>query len=1071
MNDSNRQETPQHSRGPIEWLVRNRVTPNLLMLFLLLGGVFMSLKIKKEVFPNFELDQVVISMAYPGSSPEEVEQGIVLAVEEAISDVEGVEEITATANEGGATIVTELEEGGDSQKVYQEIKQEVDRITTFPEEAEQANVSLSSRRRFVLGIMVYGDTSEKNLRELTEQVRDRVLQDPGITQADLVGARNFEVIVEAPTEILRAYGLTLNSVAEKIRTTAVELPGGSVETRGGEILLRMKERRDWAREFEQIPIVTTKAGSVVRLGDIAAVRDGFEETNKVMTYNGKPALMIEVYRVGEQTPIGVSDAVRKALPDIEPGLPPGIHLEAHHDRSDIYRQRLELLLKNGFMGLILVLALLGLFLEFKLAFWVTMGIPTSFLGAFLFLPGLGISINMVSMFAFIIALGIVVDDAIIAGENIYEYRGRGMGLIESAVRGARDVAMPIGFSILTNIVAFSPLFFIPGYIGKIFKTLPLVVCTVFIISWVEALFILPSHLAHTKSEGRSRMARLLHERQQRFSAAFSRFITDVFGPFLALCVRRRYLTVAIGFSLLMVVVGYAFSGRMGFILFPKVEADQAVATAVLPYGSPESRAEEVRDQLLKSAYTVAEANGSSRLVEGYLARIEENEVEVEVHLTEPKIRPISTAEVTRLWREESGRIVGLESLRFESDRGGPGRGSSLTVELSHRNVDRLDRASESLAESLSQFPNVKDIDDGFSPGKQQLDFKLLPEGQSLGLTVRDVAQQVRSAFYGAEALRQQRGRNEVKVMVRLPETQRDSEYDVEKLLIRTPGGKDVPLMQVAEVIRGRAYTAITRHNGRRTVTVSADVVPINETSQVLATLKAEILPQLVRDYPGLTFSFEGRQAEMRKSLSSLGSGFIIAMGAVYFLLAVPFRSYIQPAIVMTAIPFGLVGAVIGHIIMGYSLSVISMMGIVALSGVVVNDALVMMDYANQKRAEGAAPFEAIHGAGIRRFRPIMLTTLTTFGGLTPMIFETSRQARFMIPMAISLGYGILFATMITLLLIPCLYMILEDFRDRIWAPRTVRQPESRANDFPVSSRPSVSVAGRQDATRNPARPL
>jgi multidrug efflux pump subunit AcrB len=1054
MKGSDHQDFSRPSPGPIEWLVRNRVTPNLLMLFLLLGGLFMSQKIKKEVFPNFELDQVVIAMAYPGSSPEEVEQGIVLVVEEAIADIEGVEEITATAREGSATVVAELEEGGDSQKVYQEIKQEIDRITTFPEEAEQPNVSLTSRRRFVLGIMVYGDTNEKNLRELTEEVRDRVLQDPGITQADLVGARDYEVIIEVPTENLRAYGLTLNSMAEKIRTTAVELPGGSIETRGGEVLLRMKERRDWAREFKQIPIVTTSAGSVVRLGDIAHVRDGFEETNKVMTYNGKPALMIEVYRVGDQTPIGVSDAVRKALPDIEPGLPPGIHLEAHHDRSDIYRQRLELLLKNGFMGLVLVLVLLGMFLEFKLAFWVTMGIPTSFLGAFLFLSSLGISINMVSMFAFIIALGIVVDDAIIAGENIYEYRRRGLGLIESAVQGARDVAMPIGFSILTNIVAFSPLLFVPGYMGKIFKTLPLVVCTVFLISWIEALFILPSHLAHTGSEARSRLARFLHERQQRFSAAFSRFINDVFGPFLDRCIRRRYLTVALAFSVLMVVVGYAFSSRMGFILFPKIEADRAVATALLPYGSPHSRAEEVRDHLLESAYAVAAENGSSDLVEGYLARIEENQVEVEVHLTEPTVRPISTAEVTRLWREKAGQILGLESLRYESDRGGPGRGSSLTVELSHRNVEKLDKASETLAESLSQYPNVKDIDDGFSQGKPQLDFRLLPTGQSLGLTVRDVAQQVRNAFFGAEALRQQRGRNEVKVMVRLPESQRESEFDIEQLLIRTPAGTDVPLMQVAQVTRGRAYTSIDRHNGRRTVTVSADVVPINETNQVLANLKEEILPQLVRDYPGLTYSFEGRQAEIRKSLSSLGSGFLIAMGAVYFLLAVPFRSYIQPAIVMTAIPFGLVGAVIGHIIMGYSLSVISLMGIVALSGVVVNDALVMMDFANQRRGEGNTPFDSIHGAGIRRFRPILLTTLTTFGGLSPMIFETSRQARFMIPMAISLGYGILFATLITLLIVPCLYMIVEDVREWIWNPRSLlgREPHTRGTPFPQEPR-------------------
>jgi multidrug efflux pump subunit AcrB len=1033
-------------RGPIAWMVRNRVTPNLLMIVLLMGGLFMSLKIKKEVFPNFEIDEIRVNMAYPGSSPEEVEQGIVLAVEEAISDIEGVEEISAISREGRATITAELVEGVNGQKVLQDIKQEIDRITTFPEEAEEPEVSLSNRRRFVLAVMLYGDANEKVLRELTEQVRDRLLQEPGITQADLVGVRNYEVLIEVPMENLRAYGLTLRGIADKIQTTAVELPGGSIETRGGEILLRMKERRDWANDFSQIPIVTTQGGSVLRLGDLGTVRDGFEESSRSLTYNGKPAMMVEVYRVGEQTPIGVSDAVRKSLEEIESDLPPGVYLEAHHDRSDIYRQRLELLLRNGFIGLLLVLALLGAFLEFKLAFWVTMGIPTSFLGAFIFLPFIDVSINMVSMFAFIIALGIVVDDAIIAGENIYEYRQRGMAFIPAAIQGARDIALPVSFSILTNIVAFSPLFFVPGEIGKIFKTLPLVVCMVFIISWIEALFVLPSHVAHTRSEGSSRVTRFLHDRQQGFSALFSRFIENVFGPFLDWCLRYRYMTVAIGFAFLMIVLGYAFSGRMGFILFPKVEADRAVATAILPYGSPYSKAVLVRDRLLNAAIEISEPYGSSQLVEGYLGRIDENEVEVEMHLTEPKIRPIQTGEVTRLWRDQVGQIVGLESLRFESDRGGPGRGASLTVELSHRNVDKLDQASESIAESMRQFPNVKDIDDGFTPGKEQLDFKLLSEGHSLGLTVREVAQQVRSAFYGAEALRQQRGRNEIKVMVRLPENQRVSEFDIEQLLIRTPAGRDVPLYQVAQVERGRAYTTITRHNTRRTVTVTANVEPIGETNQVMATLKEEVLPQLERDYPGLTYSFEGRQAEIRDSLNSLISGFLLAMVLVYMLLAIPFRSYIQPAIVMTAIPFGLVGAVIGHMIMGYSLSVISMMGIVALSGVVVNDALVMIDYANRQRRSGASPYEAIHGAGIRRFRPILLTTLTTFGGLAPMIFETSRQARFMIPMAISLGYGILFATAITLILVPCLFIMIEDLKSLIASRRKnflTRSPEER----------------------------
>ncbi|MFQ5598501.1 MAG: efflux RND transporter permease subunit [Nitrospiria bacterium] len=1020
------QTAPSKGQGPIAWMVHNRVTPNLLMIAFLAGGLFMSMKIKKEVFPDFDLDEVRISVAYPGASPGEIEQGIVLAIEEAIGDIDGIEEINATASEGMATIMAELIEGGKTQKTFQDIKQEVDRIRTFPEEAEEPDVALSSRRRLVVSVVLFGEAGERVLRELAEAVRDRLLQDPGITQVELGGVRNAEVTISVSMAALRTYGLTLGGIAQTIRSTAVELPGGAIETSGGEILIRMKERRDWAREFAQIPIVTTASGAVLHLGEIAAVSEGFEESNRGLSFNGKAAMALEVYRVGDQTPLGVSESVRKRLVEIAPDLPPGIDLEINRDDSVIYRQRLELMLRNGFFGLLLVFALLGLFLEFKLAFWVTMGIPTSFLGAFLFLPSVDVSINMVSMFAFIIALGIVVDDAIIAGENIYEYRSHGMGFITAAIRGAQDVAVPISFSILTNIVAFSPLYFIPGQIGRIFQILPLVVCSVFVISWVEALFVLPSHVAHAPKDKEGALSYFIHQNQQRFSLRFSHFIENGFGPFLDRCLRNRYVTVALGLAFLMIVLGYAVSGRLGFILFPKIEADQSVVTAVLPFGSPMEKAISIRDRLVETAESIVKGHGGAALNKGVRAEINENRIEVIVYLRPPDIRPISTAEFTQLWRKKTGALPGLESLRFESDRGGPGRGPGLTVELSHRNVAVLEGASARLAEALGEYSNVKDIDDGLAAGKQQLDFRLLPEGQSLGLSVREVANQVRGSFFGVEALRQQRGRNEIKVMVRLPEAERVSEYDIEQLLIRTPSSRDVPLMQVAEVARGRAYTTITRHNNRRTVAVTGNVVPIGETNQVLTALRTEVLPDLVRDHPGLSYSFEGRQAEMRKSLQRLGQGFVMAMMVIFFLLAIPFRSYSQPAIVMMAIPFGIVGAVIGHMIMGYNLSVISVMGIVALSGVVVNDALVMIEYANGARDAGQSPLEAIRAAGVRRFRPILLTTLTTFGGLAPMIFETSRQARFIIPMAISLGYGILFATAITLVLIPCLYLILGD---------------------------------------------
>jgi multidrug efflux pump subunit AcrB len=1044
------------NKGPIAWMTHNRVTPNLMMLVLLVGGFYSVCRIKQEVFPEFQLDLVTVTVPYPGSSPEEVEQGIILAIEEAIRGLEGIKEITAVASEGAGTVTAELLEGADQQKLYQDIKQEIDRITTFPEDAEEPEVSLVIRRREVLELQLYGDVSEWVLRELAEQVRDQLLQEPGVTQVELEGARDFEVQVLVTQDTLRAYGLTLQEIANKIRTAAIEVPGGHIETRGGEVLLRVMERRDWASQFANIPIVTTAGGSILYLSDLAQVRDDFREEDRMAFYNGQRAIGISVFRVGDQTPIGVSAAARRAMEKIESILPDGVYWGIRRDQAEVYRQRLELLLKNAFYGLILVMLLLGLFLEFKLAFWVMMGIPTSFLGSFLFLPSMDVTINMISMFAYIIALGIVVDDAIVVGENVYEYRNRGMSFMQAAIQGARDVALPVGFSILTNIVAFVPLYFVPGFMGKIWKVIPLVVITVFTISWVEAVLILPSHLAHSRRTSTNRLAESLHRRQQAFSRQFERFVETIFAPFLDRCIQYRFLTIAIGIAVLVAVVSYVASGRIGMISMPRVESDYASATAVLPFGSPSEKSHEIAERLISKAKEVVAQNGGEALCEGIFAQINEDRIEVQVYLTEPEVRPITTARTTELWRDSVGPIPGLESLRFESDRGGPGSGAALTIELSHRDIGVLDRASEKLAEILADFPNVKDIDDGYTPGKQQLNFRIKPEGQSLGLTAQEIARQVRNSFYGAEALRQQRGRNEIRVRVKFPEEQRVSEYDMEQLLIRTPAGTDVPLLQVAQVERGRSYTAINRRNGRRTVTVTANVEPIEQTSQVMDALWGSILPQLSREYPGLGYLWEGRQADLAESTQSLFRGLILALFAIYAMLAIPFRSYFQPMIIMVAIPFGIVGAVLGHMIKGIPLSIMSMMGIVALSGVVVNDSLVLIDYANILRGKNPAlsALSAIHQAAVRRFRPIMLTTLTTFGGLTPMILERSRQAQFMIPMALSLGVGILFSTGITLVIVPSLYVLLED---------AVAAQKSLGQFLARRFRPAAEVAAAVDA--------
>jgi multidrug efflux pump subunit AcrB len=694
----------------------------------------------------------------------------------------------------------------------------------------------------------------------------------------------------------------------------------------------------------------------------------------------------------------------------------------------------------------------------------------------------GVSLNMISMFAFLIALGIVVDDAIVVGENIYDYHQKGHSFGKAAVLGAREVAMPVTFSVLTNIVAFFPLLFVPGIMGKIFVVIPLVVISVFAISLIESVLILPAHLGHHKDKARHGIGLAIHRAQKGFSDWFSRMIRVVYGPLLDMSLRWRYLTVAIGVAVLVATGGYLSSGRMGFELFPKIESDVSVVTAVLPYGTSVTKTEEVRDYLLTIAREVIDENGGDKLVSGIFTQIggsagsdrdiirssggsTGNTVEISVMLAMPvESRPITTGKLTELWRERSGQIAGLETITFQADKGGPGSGAAITVELSHENIKTLQAAGESLAATLKRFPTVSDINDGFKEGKKQFDYSLRPEGRSLGLTTLDVARQVRHCFYGAEAVRQQRGRNEIKVMVRLPESERTEQHTLEELLLRTPQLAYVPLDEVVSYTRDRAYTSITRRNGRRTINVTADVTPRSQAGQVLsslydskpgmfktlfgklktgykkfmghqpeeiATVEVKALDELVERYPGLVYSFEGKQADMQESMASLFGGFAFAMFAIYALLAIPFRSYVQPLIIMVSIPFGIVGAVVGHEIMGFNLSVMSMMGLVALAGVVVNDSLILIEYANRKHREGLPALEAVHEAGVRRFRPIMLTTMTTFGGLAPMIFETSRQARFLIPMALSLGYGILFATLISLLLVPCLFLVVEDLH--IWA--------------------------------------
>ncbi len=1033
----------QDRRGPMAWMAGHGVAANLIMIVCLLGGFISMRSMKQEVFPEVSPDTVIVAVAYPGASPEEVETGILLAVEEAVRNLEGIEEILSEAREGMGTVTIELLAGANVFRAAQEITSEIDRIITFPEEAEEPQVRIAQWRRDVLTIAVYGDVEDVTLHQTGEMMRDFLLQSPDITQVDLSGLPPLEISVEPSQDQLRRYGLTLGEIATRLRAASSDIPAGGMKTDAGEVLVRLKERREYGKQFAQLPIVYTDNGSQVLLRDIAAIDDSFADTDRRTRYNGMNAVTLDVYRIGDETPIRVSAAARAMLEEFRPYMPPGIEFDVYFDRSDIYRERIQLLLKNGAIGLLLVLFLLGLFLEARLAFWVMLGIPISFMGSFLLLPTAGVTINMMSVFAYIIALGIVVDDAIVVGENVYYYHQKGLSFMAAAIKGTREVATPVTFSILTNIAAFMPIYFIPGVTGNIFRMIPVVVCIVFVISLVECLFVLPAHLGHQKDRKRRGLSKWLHERQQGFSRWFTWWVHHRYGPVLDISLRHRYLTILIAMGILTLTMVYAASGRMGFQLFPVIESNFSEARITLPYGAPVARTEEVVRLVEQGVRQVLDEYGHHELISSVVTDIGVgggHAARVRARLIDPPLRQhlIGTEEFTRRWRAMVGEVPGVENLRFVADAGGPGgRGMPVTVELSHRDMDVLELTSRQLAGELAEYEGTQDVDDGFRPGKQQIDFTLRPEGRSLGLTALDVARQVRHALYGAEVLRQQRGRHEMKVMVRLPLSDSASEQMMRDLMIRTPAGRFVPFREIAEVSRGRAYTTIGRRNGRRVIQVTADVEPRSCAGEVLASLNEDVLPGLIRDNPGLQYSFEGHQADIRKSLGSLRVTFILALMVIYAMLAIPFRSYLQPLIVMLSIPFGFVGAFLGHLLMGYDLCIPSMFGIVALSGVVVNDALVMISFANyHERNEGMAPIDSIRAAATQRFRPIFLTTMTTFGGLAPMIFETSRQARFLIPMALSLGYGILIATFIILLIIPSLYMMTFDIKYAISAMRS-----------------------------------
>lgn len=1054
--------TPVSGRGgPLAWMAKNSVAANLLMAVLLVGGMMTLSRIRQEVFPEFELDLIMVNVPYPGASPSEVEQGVLLAIEEAVRAFDEIKEVRATATEGFGVVAIELEYGVQPDRVLADVKSAIDRITSFPQDIERPVVSLATNRTEVITVAVYGDQDERTLRRMAENIRDDLLNDPRITMVELGGVRPYEISVEVPQENLRRYGLTLEAIANRIRQASVELPAGGVKTAKGEVLLRTTERRLDGAGFGDIVLLSTPDGSQLKVADVGEVIDGFQDNDTETFFNGRRAALLHVFRVGDQTPIDVTDAVHEYVANRKQELPDTIGIAALADRSEMYQDRVDLLRRNAILGLTLVLLVLGLFLELRLAFWVTLGIPISFIGALLLMPAADASINMISLFAFIVTLGIVVDDAIVVGEAIFERRQQGMKFLDAAIAGVHDVAGPVTFSVLTTIIAFTPLLFIPGTTGKFFGVIPVVVILVLFLSLVESLLILPAHLAHSKpASGTGRLARAARA-QQRFTEALDRVAHHGFRPFLRLAVGHRYVTLAAGVALLIAVLGVVAGGRMNFTFMPRIDSDRVVANLRMPFGTSIEDTREVQHRLVTAAHDLLEEiGGTDRMSRGLLSRIgaasgargstltdgsgSSHIGEVTVYLVPSDDRPIPASEFARRWRTKVGELTGIDTLTFQFSTGVSAT-APIDIELSHPDTEVLETAASRLAGAYGEFDGVRDIDAGFTPGKEQLDLRLRPEARSMGITELEMARQLRGSFFGVEAVRQQRGRDEVRTMVRLPQRERNSEFNVEELLLRSPEGKEILLTEAADVRRGRSFTEIKRVDGQRVVNVTADVVDgVANANKVVADVVAEVIPGLQADYPGLRFAPGGQQRSQQETFGALGSSYLMALIAMFALLAVAFGSYFQPLIIMAAIPFGVVGALGGHLLLGYDLSVMSLMGMVALSGVVVNDSLVLIDAINRYRANGMGVFEAVVAGGTRRLRPILLTSLTTFFGLMPMILETSVQARFLIPMAISLGFGVLFATVVILLLVPALYLVLEDAGRalrRFWAFLLGREPE------------------------------
>jgi multidrug efflux pump subunit AcrB len=1028
-------------RGLIAYFAKNPVAANLLMIILLVGGLLSALGLTAQVFPTLDTGTVSISVAYPGATPTEVEEGITRRVEEAVFGIDGVDRVISRASENLGSVTLELKDFVDADKVRDDAEAAVQQLIDFPpEDAEQPKVVRADTLSDVLTIVVSSEMGERELRRGAELLEQELLALPGVSLVSLIGAKDYEIAIEISEDTLRRYDLTMSQVASTIRRSSINLSSGQIQTQGGDILLRTNTKRNSGDAFENIVLRAEPDGSVLRVSDVATVRDGFVDVDLINQFNGRDSVLVKVQKSEVEDVLAIAAEIKTFLQGYTPPL--GIDVSVWNDQTETLEDRIGLLLRNGLQGFALVFLFLVIMLDLRLALWVAMGVPISFLGAFLFFDAFDVNINMISLFALIIVLGIVVDDAVVVGESIISEQENGKTGMQAAMDGVNAVIGPVMVGVLTTMAAFAPLLFATGTFGQILGVVPVVVILVLTMSLIEAFFILPSHLANGQKWSRWPLDKI----QNIVAIRVDQFRTQILAPAVSRAVRFRYLTLAGGIGLLVLAGSLVGTGAVRFIFFPDLEANSVQATVEFPIGTPFELTKEAANQMVDAANTLnarldgaafesisvtiggqtrsggGPGGGSRMTIASHIAS-----VQLTLGPEPPRIR--SAKELERLWRAEVGDIRGVERLSYTADFFGSQ--ADLEFELAHQNSAVLEQAVDSLRASYADIDGVYEIQDSNSIGKRQLDINLTPMGEAAGLTPTDIARQLRRNFFGEEVQRIQRGREELKVMVRYPQSNRSSITDLFDARIRLADDSEAPLSSVAQVTESRSLSAINRIDGLRIVSVSGQVdTTVTSPNLANAAILEKTVPNLKQQFPGLQIRQAGAGREQSNDLSALGRLALVAILIIFALIASQLKSYTLPLIILAGVPFGAAGALVGHFLLGYNLSFISLFGMVALSGVVVNDSLVLLDRYNKLVEDGWENAKAIVEAARLRFRAIFLTTATTALGLTPMLFETSTQAQFLIPMAVSLATGIVFASVIILFLIPALVMIREDMRPK-----------------------------------------